>query len=134
MGRLTHGIGSQSFTVINSTDLRQSLGCFAANEEYQVEAFHPPGTNGNTTIWAGRRGQQIVATQRYVGSVSDVLEAYKADREEFSSNPVDILDSNGTPFIRCRMVRMGVTKPCQPIGSDTPKCVMETQAVFTRDS
>lgn len=134
MGRLTHDIGNQSFTEIDSTSLRQSLGCFAANEEWQIEVFHPPGVNGNTTIWAGRRGQQIVATQRYVGSVSDVLNAYKADREEFSSGPVTIFDSDGTQFERCRMVRMGVTKPCQPIGSDTPKCVMETQALFTRDS
>jgi hypothetical protein len=132
--RLSHAIGAQTFTYISSVDLRQSLGCFASNEEYQVEAFHPPGAQGNVTIWAGRRGQQIVANQRYVGSAAEVLAAYAADNVEFSSAPVAIYDSNGTEFLRCRILRMNITKPCLPVASDTPKCVMETEAIFTRDS
>jgi hypothetical protein len=133
MARLTHSIGGVSFGAINSTDLRQSLGCFADNEEYQVHAFHPPGANGNVTIWAGRQGQQVRATQKYVGSAAAVLSAYKADREAWAPAPVSITDSGGTEFLRCRMVRMSVTKPCTPVGPGGV-CFMETQAVFTRDS
>jgi hypothetical protein len=132
MARLTHSINSQSFDIVNSTNLRQSHGCFAANEDYQVHAFHPPGATGNVTIWAGRQGQQIQAFNRYVGSASAVLSAYRADREAWATGPVTVIDSDGTSFTRCRVLNMKVTKPCQPCGNGI--CNMETEVTFTRDS
>lgn len=135
MARLTHSIGGVGFTGLSSTDLRQSLGCFANNEEHQVHAFHPPGANGNVTVWAGRMGQQITATNKYVGSASAVLSAYKADREAWAPGPVTVVDSEGTSFLRCRLLNMRVTKPCQPVAAGgSATCFMETVCTFTRDS
>ena len=135
MPRITHTIGGIDFGGIDSSSLRQSLGCFLANEEVDVKAFHPPGTNGNVTIWAGRYGQKIVGRQRYVGELGEVMTAYKDDREAWAQGPVEIIDSDNDTIARCRLVGMDVTKPPQPVASDgEPLCVMETQATFTRDS
>ena len=130
--RLTHSINSTTFSELSSSALRQSLGCFADKEDYQVSIFHPPGTAGNVTVWAGRQGQSINSTQRYVGTAAAVLSAYKTDREAWASGPVTILDSEGTSFLRCRLIKMSVTKPCQPCGANI--CKMEVDSTFNRDS
>jgi hypothetical protein len=78
---------------------------------YQINAYHPPGVNGNIVVQNGRTAKRIQITAVYCGDLLQILSLYRTDSEQYAGVPVSIIDDNSVEWARCYLEGMTRERP-----------------------
>jgi hypothetical protein len=101
MGATTFQIGDVSYGALSNSAGRKAMSIKVAAPQQRVLKFHPPGTDGNLIILDGRTGIKITFRARYVGTRTDILADWEADRNSWINTVFDVVDDAGTTHERC---------------------------------
>ena len=135
MAGLTHTLGGTAYTALNGSAAgKYSLGCYPADNEYDMKPFHPPGVNGNYILWAGRKGGKIVAKMRYIGAAATILADWTSNKAGWEGQSITIVDSGGASITLCTLEPGSAKITAGPKGCGGGRAFMDCEATFTRNS
>ena len=118
MAGSTFTIGGVPFAALSFSDGRFALHSRIDAPVAHLIRFHVTGTDGNLIVRDGRTGKKMVFVMRYIGTLQNCLDRYKADREAWYNTAVSITDDQGSIYARCNLNHM--TRTTDPRGISRP--------------
>jgi len=100
---------------------------------YDNKRFHVPNVDGNFIIRNGRTGQKIIAIVRYQGTLAQVRQYFKADRDAFATASVTIVDDSNESYTYCNLVSAKQLSIVKATGRVSGQVFLDVSYVFTRD-
>jgi len=130
----TFTINGQSFgQVAGNVAGRYAIRMLVSSDEYELKRFHPPGTDGNLIIRTGRTGGEIVAAMKYIGTLSNALTNYYADKAAWQNVTISITDDKGTVYPRCNLQPKSMSRADLMGIANTTLVMFDATATFTLD-